>query len=83
MSVARRVAEEMDVVLGEEVGYSIRFEELSSAKTKIKYVISSVHFLALIHHPSFETFTALKFCLVSCAIWSCGSVQGDLHALLR
>lgn len=36
MSVARRVAEEMDVVLGEEVGYSIRFEELSSAKTRIK-----------------------------------------------
>lgn len=36
MSVARRVAEEMDVILGEEVGYSIRFEECSSAKTKIK-----------------------------------------------
>ena len=37
MSVARRVAEEMDVVLGEEVGYSIRFEELSGPKTAIKY----------------------------------------------
>lgn len=37
MSVARRVAEEMDVVLGEEVGYSIRFEECSSAKTRIKW----------------------------------------------
>jgi pre-mRNA-splicing factor ATP-dependent RNA helicase DHX15/PRP43 len=37
MSVARRVADEMDVILGEEVGYSIRFEECSSAKTKIKY----------------------------------------------
>lgn len=36
MSVARRVAEEMDVVLGEEVGYSIRFEECSSNKTIIK-----------------------------------------------
>ena len=36
MSVARRVADEMDVILGEEVGYSIRFEECSSAKTKIK-----------------------------------------------
>ncbi len=36
MSVARRVAEEMDVTLGEEVGYSIRFEELTSAKTFIK-----------------------------------------------
>ena len=36
MSVARRVAEEMDVVLGEEVGYSIRFEECSGPRTKIK-----------------------------------------------
>ncbi len=36
MSVARRVAEEMDVTLGEEVGYSIRFEECSGPKTIIK-----------------------------------------------
>lgn len=36
MSVARRVAEEMDVSLGEEVGYSIRFEECSGPKTIIK-----------------------------------------------
>jgi pre-mRNA-splicing factor ATP-dependent RNA helicase DHX15/PRP43 len=38
MSVARRVAEELDVVLGEEVGYSIRFEENYSLKTMIKYM---------------------------------------------
>ena len=31
-----RVADEMDVILGEEVGYSIRFEEMSGPKTKIK-----------------------------------------------
>ena len=36
MSVARRVADEMDVVLGEEVGYSIRFEECAGPKTKVK-----------------------------------------------
>jgi ABC-type dipeptide/oligopeptide/nickel transport system ATPase component len=38
MSVARRVGEEMDVTLGEEVGYSIRFEECSGPRTKIKCV---------------------------------------------
>ncbi|XP_047164014.1 probable pre-mRNA-splicing factor ATP-dependent RNA helicase DEAH2 [Vigna umbellata] len=38
MSVSRRVAEEMDVTIGEEVGYSIRFEDCSSARTVLKYV---------------------------------------------
>jgi signal recognition particle GTPase len=36
MSVAKRVSEEMDVTLGEHVGYSIRFEELTSPQTIIK-----------------------------------------------
>ncbi|GEQ70695.1 hypothetical protein JCM33374_g4374 [Metschnikowia sp. JCM 33374] len=38
MSVAKRVADEMDVELGEEVGYSIRFENKTSAKTILKYM---------------------------------------------
>lgn len=38
MSVAARVADEMDVTLGEEVGYSIRFESCTSAKTVLKYL---------------------------------------------
>ncbi|KAH9259683.1 hypothetical protein BASA81_002105 [Batrachochytrium salamandrivorans] len=38
MSVAERVAQEMDVELGKEVGYSIRFEECSSDKTKLKFM---------------------------------------------
>lgn len=38
MSVARRVADEMDVDLGDEVGYSIRFEDVTSQKTILKYM---------------------------------------------
>jgi pre-mRNA-splicing factor ATP-dependent RNA helicase DHX16 len=38
MSVARRVAEEMGVRLGKEVGYSVRFEDVTSPETKIKYM---------------------------------------------
>ena len=38
MSVAQRVAQEMDVKLGEEVGYSIRFEDMTSQKTILKYM---------------------------------------------
>lgn len=38
MSVAQRVADEMDVKLGEEVGYSIRFDNKTSNKTILKYM---------------------------------------------
>lgn len=33
MSVAKRVSEEMDVVLGQEVGYTIRFEDRTTQRT--------------------------------------------------
>jgi pre-mRNA-splicing factor ATP-dependent RNA helicase DHX15/PRP43 len=38
MSVSRRVADEMDVSLGDEVGYSIRFEDNTGPKTILKYL---------------------------------------------
>lgn len=38
MSVARRVADEMDVTLGKQVGYTIRFEDLTSNETVLKYM---------------------------------------------
>ncbi|BFZ62616.1 DEAH-box ATP-dependent RNA helicase prp43 [Saitoella coloradoensis] len=38
MSVAKRVADELDVTLGEEVGYNIRFEDCSGPKTILKYM---------------------------------------------
>ena len=38
MSVAQRVANEMDVNLGDEVGYNIRFEDVTSQKTILKYM---------------------------------------------
>ncbi|ESO90300.1 hypothetical protein LOTGIDRAFT_206726 [Lottia gigantea] len=38
MSVAQRVSEEMDIGLGQEVGYSIRFEDCTSSKTVLKYM---------------------------------------------
>ncbi|KAI9753468.1 MAG: hypothetical protein M4579_005152 [Chaenotheca gracillima] len=37
-TVAARVAEEMGCKLGEEVGYSIRFEDVTSASTRIKFL---------------------------------------------
>ncbi|KAI9732300.1 MAG: DEAH-box ATP-dependent RNA helicase prp22 [Cirrosporium novae-zelandiae] len=38
MSVAKRVAEEVGCQLGQEVGYTIRFEDCTSPQTKIKYM---------------------------------------------
>ncbi|CAK7272229.1 DEAH-box ATP-dependent RNA helicase prp43 [Sporothrix epigloea] len=38
MSVAQRVADELDVKLGEEVGYSVRFENCTGPKTLLKYM---------------------------------------------
>ena len=38
MSVAKRVAEEFGCQLGEEIGYSIRFEDCTGPETKIKYM---------------------------------------------
>ena len=49
MSVARRVADEMDVSLGEEVGYSIRFEECAGPRTKIKCARPPPYFM---HAPA-------------------------------
>ena len=37
-TVAKRVAEEMDVEFGEEVGYSVRFEDVTSERTQLKFV---------------------------------------------
>lgn len=38
MSVAKRVSEEMDVELGKQVGYTIRFEDMSGPATLLKHV---------------------------------------------
>ena len=38
MSVSKRVSEEMDVPLGQEVGYTIRFEDKTSPRTLLKYM---------------------------------------------
>lgn len=37
-SVAQRVADELDVTLGNEVGYSVRFDNCTSDKTMLKYM---------------------------------------------
>ena len=38
LNVAKRVADEMDVEFGEEVGYAVRFEDLTTEKTRLKFM---------------------------------------------
>ncbi|KAG8080426.1 hypothetical protein GUJ93_ZPchr0007g3836 [Zizania palustris] len=42
MSVAKRVSEEMETELGDRVGYAIRFEDMTSSNTIIKYMTDGV-----------------------------------------
>jgi ATP-dependent RNA helicase DHX8/PRP22 len=42
MSVAKRVSEEVGVTLGNEVGYTIRFEDKTSPATQIKYMTDGI-----------------------------------------
>ncbi|XP_021470829.1 pre-mRNA-splicing factor ATP-dependent RNA helicase DHX15 isoform X4 [Oncorhynchus mykiss] len=56
MSVAQRVADEMDVMLGQEVGYSIRFEDCSSAKTFLKYMTDGMLLREAMNDPLLERY---------------------------
>ncbi|KFH66007.1 hypothetical protein MVEG_08108 [Podila verticillata NRRL 6337] len=42
ISVARRVAEEYDCRLGDTVGYTIRFDDTTSSRTRLKYMTDGV-----------------------------------------
>ena len=50
VSVAKRVAEEVGCRLGAEVGYLIRFEDLTSPETRIKYMVSLAQVLSTLDH---------------------------------
>ncbi|XP_024189623.1 probable pre-mRNA-splicing factor ATP-dependent RNA helicase DEAH2 isoform X2 [Rosa chinensis] len=59
MSVSRRVAEEMDVTIGEEVGYSIRFEDCSSARTVLKYLTDGMLLREAMTDPLLERYSVI------------------------
>ncbi|XP_015968871.1 probable pre-mRNA-splicing factor ATP-dependent RNA helicase DEAH2 isoform X2 [Arachis duranensis] len=59
MSVSRRVAEEMDVMIGEEVGYSIRFEDCSSSRTVLKYLTDGMLLREAMTDPLLEQYKVI------------------------
>ena len=59
MSVAARVADEMGVKVGNEVGYSIRFEDQTSDKTIIKYMTDGMLLREFMSEPDLGGYSAI------------------------
>src|SRR5882724_3625458 len=59
--LAARVAQELGVQLGQEVGYQIRFENVTSAKTKIRFVTEGVLLRQMIDDPKLRGVSTLIF----------------------
>ena len=59
--LAARVAQELGVRLGDEVGYQIRFENCTSAKTKIRFVTEGVLLRQMIEDPKLNGVSVLIF----------------------
>ncbi|KAK3996673.1 Pre-mRNA-splicing factor ATP-dependent RNA helicase-like protein cdc28 [Cladorrhinum sp. PSN332] len=59
MSVAARVADEMGVKVGKEVGYSIRFEDCTSDKTILKYMTDGMLLREMVTSPTLEGYSAI------------------------
>ena len=58
MSVSKRVSEELDVELGEEVGYNIRFEDVTGPKTVLKYMTDGMLLREAMADPMLERYAA-------------------------
>lgn len=59
MSVSARVAQEMNVKLGNEVGYSIRFEDCTSDRTVIKYMTDGTLHREFLSEPDLASYSVM------------------------
>ncbi|PRP85344.1 hypothetical protein PROFUN_07052 [Planoprotostelium fungivorum] len=59
MTISERVAEEVGVPLGGEVGYTIRFDDKSSEKTRIKYLTDGMLLREAMIDPLLERYSTI------------------------
>ncbi|CAM8971781.1 unnamed protein product [Rhodiola kirilowii] len=59
VTVSRRVSQELGVPLGDEVGYSIRFEDRTSEKTLIKYLTDGVLLRESLSNPELGDYSVI------------------------
>ncbi|CAH0389215.1 unnamed protein product [Bemisia tabaci] len=59
MSVAKRVSDEMNTTLGDDVGYTIRFEDCTSEKTVIKYMTDGILLRESLREAELDNYSAI------------------------
>eukprot|EP00049_Salpingoeca_infusionum_P009535 m.161443 g.161443 ORF g.161443 m.161443 type:complete len:1244 (+) comp14363_c0_seq1:130-3861(+) len=59
MSVAKRVSEEVNCQLGTKVGYSIRFEDVTSKETVIKYMTDGILLRECLNEGDLDHYSAI------------------------
>jgi ATP-dependent RNA helicase DHX8/PRP22 len=59
LNICRRVAQELSVPLGDEVGYAIRFEDRTSEKTCIKYLTDGVLLRESLSDPELKQYSVI------------------------
>lgn len=59
MSVAKRVAEEVGCRVGQEVGYTIRFEDCTSPETRIKYMTDGMLLRECLVDPAMSSYSVV------------------------
>ena len=69
VTVAHRVAQEMDTEVGQKVGYAIRFEERTSRRTRIVYLTGTSEHVA-IKSGSSVSFHSQPRVVLWCKLWA-------------
>ncbi|KAK9432455.1 P-loop containing nucleoside triphosphate hydrolase protein [Lipomyces doorenjongii] len=59
INLAKRVADETKTTLGQDVGYTVRFQNMSSAKTKIKYLTDGMLLRELLLRTNLDQYTTI------------------------
>ncbi|KAK9451608.1 P-loop containing nucleoside triphosphate hydrolase protein [Limtongia smithiae] len=59
INLAKRVAEEVGTELGQDVGYTVRFQNMSSQRTKIKFLTDGMLLRELLLQPELNKYTTI------------------------
>ena len=62
MSIAKRVAEEFGCRLGQEIGYSVRFDDCTCPETKIKYMTEGMLLKECLTDPDLNDYSVMMVC---------------------